>query len=148
MIAPMTRFRGFMMSVLCVAGLSTAAHAEKLNMAVGLWEMTGDMEMAGQKMPATKIEHCITKKDLDGTWWQELPKGMDCKIDQKVTAKTASWTMSCKMNGGGKMTSVGKMSYTRKSFKGTATMKMTIPNAGVQSGSMKMSGKYIGPCKK
>ena len=46
------------------------------------------------------------------------------------------------------MKTTGKVTYTKTSFTGSGTMSMNIPNAGAQKGSMTMSGKYLGPCKR
>jgi hypothetical protein len=143
----MGQTRGVVLGGILVCALAAPALANPVKMDTGLWEMTGEMEMMGQKMDSPKVQQCITKKDLDGTWWQDLPKDMQCKVDQKVTAKTVTWTTSCKMEGGGTMTMTGKVDYTRKSFKGSAKMTMNIPSAGEQKGTLKMAGKHIGPCK-
>ena len=124
----------------------SVSSADKIAMKQGLWEMTGDMEMGGQKMASPKIQQCITEKDLDGTWFQQLPPGMDCKTDQKVTATAVSWTLDCKQSGMTVKTQ-GKVNYTKTSFEGSATMKMTGQGMN-QTGSMTMQGKYLGACKK
>ena len=138
-----------MRNILVLLALAPSlSFADKIAMKQGLWEMTGDMEMGGQKMPSPKIQHCVTEKDLDGTWFQQLPPGMDCKTDQKVTASTVTWTLDCKMAGGGSVKTTGKVDYTKTKFSGSATMAMKIPNAGSQAGTMTMSGKYLGTCSK
>jgi len=133
----------FLVALVLVPSLSVA---DKIAMKQGLWEMTGDMEMGGQKMASPRIEQCITEKDLDGTWFQQLPPGMDCKADQKVTASTVTWTLDCKQSGM-TMKTAGKVNYTKTSFEGSATMKMNGQGMN-QTGSVKMQGKYLGACKK
>jgi hypothetical protein len=99
----------------------------------GLWEMSGAVDMGGMKTPS-KVQHCVTEKDLDGTWFNQMPG--ECTGDQKVTATTVTWALDCKMAGGqGSMKSTGKVAYTSTSFSGTATMEMKLPQAGSQTGS-------------
>jgi len=133
--------------LLLVLAVPLTAAADKLQMKLGLWEMTGDVELGGRKMASPAIQHCVTPKDLDTTWFQQLPAGMECHVDQKVTASTVTWTLDCKTSGGGTMKTTGNVRYTKTTFTGSAQMSMTIPNAGAQTGSMTMSGKYLGACK-
>jgi len=147
MFGVMKRSLGIVTALACAFAFAGTARAEKINMTEGLWEMTGELEMNGQKMANPAIQHCITKKDLVP---QTLPDSqvMKCKTDQKVTASTVNWTTSCTIDGGGLMKMVGEITYTGKKFSGLATMTMKIPNAGEQKSSLTMSGKYIGACKK
>jgi len=137
--------RKFLFAILFVP---TLASADKIQMKEGLWEMSGTVEMMGHKTEQPKMTHCVTSKDLDGTWFQQLPPG-DCKADQSVTSSTVTWTLDCKMGGGaGVMKTNGKVNYTKTSFEGTAKMEIEIPQAGKQKGNMTMQGKYLGACKK
>src|SRR5512138_694402 len=143
MFGAMKRSLAIVTTLACAFALAGTARAEKINMTEGLWEMTGELDMNGQKMASPAVQHCITKKDLVP---QAMPnmKGMKCKTDQGITASTVNWTTSCTMDGGGSMKVVGEVTYTGKTFSGSATMTMKIPNAGEQKSSMAMSGKYIG----
>ena len=128
--------------------LPATVHAEEtIQMKEGLWEMTGDMEMAGQKTASPTIQHCITKKDLAPTWGQEMP-GAKCKTDQKITGSSVTWNMSCALQGGASMKMTGKVTYTGKQFSGGANVVMKMDGMGEMKGSMTMSGRYIGACKK
>jgi hypothetical protein len=127
--------------------LTSAAVADKLDMKTGLWEMNAEIDMGHGKMPA-KTQHCITQKDLDGGWFEQRPPGAECKkAEQKVTASTMTWTIECKVQDA-TMKATGKVNYTKTTFEGSAQMEMNIPQAGKQKGTIKMSGKYLGSCKK
>lgn len=148
----MNALRTSVMMIACLAaGAGTAAADKKLDkvqMTEGMWEMTGTMTMAGQKMPATTTSQCITKKDLvPSGWMKDMPPNMKCDNTHSITASTVTWKMSCKMDGGATMKMDGKITYSGKRFTGSATVAMKIPQAGDQKGSMTMSGKYTGPCK-
>jgi hypothetical protein len=133
--------------LLLAAFVPASASADRIDMKTGLWEMTSEIDMGGGKMP-TKAQHCLTAKDIDGSWFATLQG--DCKGDQIVTATTVTWKLECKMQGStaARIESTGKVDYTKTKFSGSANMTMTIPGAGTQKGTVTMSGKYLGACKK
>lgn len=145
----MTQARRAVIALISVAAMCGLAHADKINMQEGLWEMTSTMNMGGQKMASPSSQHCITKKDLLPPGAIATPPGMKCQSSQKVTASTVTWSMDCTMDGGATTKIIGKITYTGKKFTGSASLTMNIPGAGgIQKGSMTMAGKYIGACKK
>ena len=133
--------------LLALVVFASPAAADKLDMKTGLWEMNAEIDMGNGKMPA-KTQHCITQKDLDGGWFEQRPPGAECKkAEQKVTASTMTWKLECNVEGA-TMKATGKVNYTKTTFEGGAEMEMNIPQAGKQKGTIKMSGKYLGACKK
>lgn len=129
----------------CLAAPAGAAHAEKINITPGNWEITGTMKMAGNEMAIPPMQQCITEKDLVPIGDQP---GMKCKTTQKVTASTVAWTTTCTLDGGGSMKGVGKVTYSGKEFSGSMAMTMNMPKTAEQKGTMTMAGKYVGPCTK
>lgn len=139
-------FRIFGVVLVCAAILLTASASEGMDMQEGEWEHTAEMVMEGMPslMPPTKTHGCLTKKDLV----PEGKKDKDCMVkDQKMSGNTVRWTVICKDKDG---TSEGKgvITYSGSSYKGTIKMTVTDKKGSTESMTMKMSGKYLGPCTK
>jgi hypothetical protein len=103
------------------------------------------MEGMNFTMPPTKITYCSTKEDL-------VPKNEEqdknCTMkDQKISGNTVSWHVICKDKDG---TSEGKgdITYAGSTYKGMLKMTMTEKKGSSHKMTMKMSGKFLGPCTK
>jgi len=115
-----------------------------VDMREGEWEHTSEMVMEGMPYtpPPTKIRRCITKEDL-------VPKGekdSNCTYkDQKISGNTVRWQAVCK-DKDGTTDMKGEITYSGNSYNGKMNMTMTHKGRAEQM-SMKMAGKYLGPCK-
>jgi hypothetical protein len=113
----------------------------------GLWEIMTKAEMKGvpMQMPATTVQQCITKD-------KPVPKSAsddyECKVkDYKVNGDTVTYKIECWGNGG-LMITEGKTTYKGNTFDGTSTTRIKAKGQPEMQMSNKISGKYIGPCKK
>ncbi|GAB4247267.1 MAG: hypothetical protein OHK0028_24550 [Deltaproteobacteria bacterium] len=144
--------------LLCTGEAATAA----VDMKEGEWEIVSEtsMSMGGMSMPGmtSKVTHCLTRED-------PVPaseKEKDCRMEKmKVSGNTVSWRVVCK-DGEGE----GEITYRGTSYKGTFRMKTTgggegtkrrpsrrraaegTDDDGPMTMTMKLSGKYLGPCPK
>jgi hypothetical protein len=146
----------FAFILLCAVG---TAHSAAVDMKDGEWEVTSEtsMTMGTMSMPSmsSKVTHCLTRDE-------PVPaseKEKDCKVvDQKVVGNTVSWRVVCKDGEGD-----GEITYRGTSYKGTFRMKMAEGGGTTKKGSsrkktaeggetmtmsVKLSGKYLGPCPK
>lgn len=140
--------RTFRTVLLCASFLPAASASEALDMQEGEWEFTTEMTMEGMpfSIPPTKDRQCLTKKDL-------VPKGEEdkdrnCVVkDQQVSGNTVKWTVICKDKDG---TSEGKgtITYSGSNYKGTMKMTQTDKRGNAETMTMKLSGRYLGPCSK
>lgn len=149
--------------------LATAASAvAAVDMREGEWEVVSEtsMAMGGMSMPGMthKVTHCLTRDDPVPTSENEK----ECKIEKvKISGNTVSWKMICK-DGEGE----GEITYRGTSYKGTFRMTMAgdgdapkktgkararskkkavdddAAGEGPMTMTMKLSGKYLGPCPK
>ncbi len=123
-----------------------AAPLYAVDMQEGEWETITEMVMEGMpfSMPPTKMRQCITKKDL-------VPKGEEDKNcvfkEQKATGNTVRWTVVCKDKDS---TSEGKgeIIYSGRNYRGSIQMTVTEKGSAPDRITMKISGKYLGPCTK
>ncbi len=113
----------------------------------GLWEITTKAEMKGVpvQMPATTVKQCITKD-------KPVPKSVsddyECKVkDYKVSGDTVTYKMEC-WGKEGLMITEGKTTYKGNTFDGSSTTKIKTKGQPEMQLANKISGKYIGPCKK
>jgi hypothetical protein len=116
----------------------------------GLWEITTKTEIQGMpgQMPATTTKQCITKNDIVPKP-EKQEKGQECKIkDQKVSGDTVTYTIECKDKGGTVLEVSGKTTYKGNVFDGTTNTTIKSKEQGTMQMTSKMSGKYVGPCKK
>ncbi len=144
---------------------ANAAHA--LDMREGEWEVVSEtsMTMGAMSMPstATKATYCLTREDP----YPEVENEKDCKVvDQKIVGNKVSWRIVCKDAEGD-----GEITYGGTTYKGTFRFRTTegvekpkkgtaksAPKARPKTGAeedeggepmsmtMKLSGKYLGPC--
>jgi uncharacterized protein DUF3617 len=125
-----------------------AGLAAPTEMQPGLWEITTTMEIQGmpQRMPAQKVRHCYTKKDIEEKN-PTIPQSQDknCQIkDYKVEDNMASWGMVC--TGENAMSASGTMTIGATAFSGT--MKSHSGEGGeAMDVTQTWSGKRVGDCK-
>ncbi|MBN1473876.1 MAG: DUF3617 domain-containing protein [Syntrophaceae bacterium] len=113
----------------------------------GLWEITTKVEMKGvpMQMPATTVKQCITK---DKAVPKSASEDYECKTkNYKVSGDTVTYSVEC-WGKGGLMITEGKTTYKGNTFDGTSTTKIKAKGQPEMQMSNKISGKYIGPCKK
>ncbi len=113
----------------------------------GLWEITTKVEMKGVpvQIPATTVRQCVTKNNPVP---QSTAKGYECKTkDYKVSGDTVTYMVECTGKKSAMLT-LGETTYKGNFFNGTSTT--TVKNFGQPDMQInnKISGKYIGPCKK
>jgi len=135
-------------AVFCVVPITSFA---EVNMQEGNWETTMEMKMEGMPgvMPpiVTKVQQCITKKDLVP---KTANKEQKCDIkSQKVLGNKVSWNMVC-VDKNGTMESQGEITYAGNSYQGVVKTKTTTKDrpGKPMTSSMKMMGKRFGPCAK
>jgi hypothetical protein len=132
-------------ALLTVALSWTALAQTQSPMRPGNWEVTMKMSMPGMEMPPMKQTHCVTP-DMVKDPQASIPKGPatgDCKMtDYKLTASTATYTMTCTKPQ--PMTMVGEMKYSGSdAYTGNVSMDMSG-----QKMSMTFDAKRIGECAK
>ncbi len=113
----------------------------------GLWEITTKVQMKGipTQIPATTVKQCITKNNPVP---QSGTKGYECKTkDYKVSGDTVTYTIGCTSKDSVVLTS-GKTTYNGDTFDGTSTTNIKTKGQPEMQMTNKISGKYIGPCKK
>lgn len=110
----------------------------------GQWETTTEMAMEGVSfaMPPTKTTHCVTKQD-------PVPKGerdKNCAVkEQTVTGNTVRWRIVC-TEGDTTSDGKGEMTYSGAGYRGTMLMTVTEKKGPPSRITLKMSGRYLGPC--
>jgi hypothetical protein len=132
------------LAVLFTLVLAAGARAE---IKEGLWEITTKVEMKGvpMQMPATTVKQCITK---DKAAPKSASEDYECKTkDYKVSGDTVTYSVEC-WGKGGLMITQGKTTYKGNTFDGASTTKIKAKGQPEIQMSNKISGKYIGPCKK
>jgi hypothetical protein len=113
----------------------------------GFWEITTKVEMKGvpAQIPATTVRQCVTKNNPVP---QSTAKGYECKTkDYKVSGDTVTYTIEC-WGKNSSMLTTGKTTYKVNTFDGTSTTTVKTKGQPEIQMTNKMSGKYIGPCKK
>jgi hypothetical protein len=134
---------------LCASFIFACAAAGMAEVKEGLWEMKMTTEMKGMpmKMPTTTSQTCITKNDMVPKPLSQGKQAQECKIkEQNVSGDTVTYAMECSDKTGMSGEMSGKMTYTGDTMEGSSTMKITSPAA--MEMTIKMSGKYLGACKK
>lgn len=132
------------LAVLFTLVWATGARAE---IKEGLWEIMTKAEMKGvpMQMPATTVKQCITK---DKAVPKSASEDYECKTKSyKVSGDTVTYSVEC-WGKGGLMITEGKTTYKGNTFDGTSTTKIKTKGQPEMQLSNKISGKYIGPCKK
>jgi hypothetical protein len=134
-------------SVIFTTLLSTGALAGGINMQPGLWEITGEAEMAGMpmKLPPQTTRQCYTEQDVARAE-NTVPKSNNgnCKISNyQLKGNTASWTIEC--SGQMAIRGTGTMTIEPTHYTGSMKSVMQGPN-----GTMEMTNRWkarrIGEC--
>jgi hypothetical protein len=128
-----------------------AADTSKLAMTEGQWEISGDVKMESgngmqQEAPAQPSKLCLSKKapvPVD----PKSPQGMKCSTKHTVTANDVAWTTTCQGNSSSSE-GTGTVTYAAKTFAGTSESTVKIKGGANIKISMKLSGKYLGACRK
>ncbi len=119
----------------------------------GMWENTIEMKMEipGMpfSMPATKFssKQCLTKKDAVPN---TADKEQKCDVkDYKVAGNKVTWKIKC-TDKQGTIEGEGEVTYSGASYSGNMKMKSSSTDKSAPSANMayKLSGKYLGECKK
>jgi hypothetical protein len=113
----------------------------------GLWEITTKVEMKGipAQMPATTVKQCITKSNPVP---QSDAKNYECKTkDHSVSGNTVTYIVECTGKNSAMLT-IGETTYKGNTFDGTSTTTVKTKGQPDMQINNKISGKYIGPCKK
>ena len=134
------KFKYFTLVLILMA--FTSAQAD-VDLHEGMWEITSKIEMSGVpvQIPDTTISQCISKEKI-------IPKtnkkvNEHCTIsEQKIEGNTVTWKMKC----AGKMKSQGSITYHGDTFEGLITSQIEIPNMGMMTMTIQMTGKRTGEC--
>jgi len=135
------KWKHFAMTLILTA--FTSAHAD-VNMQEGMWEISNRIEMSGipVQIPDTKISQCITKENIVPKTNKEVNKY--CTIsEQKIEGDTVTWKMKCT----NKMKSQGSITYSGDTFEGLITTQTEVPNMGMMTMSIQMTGRRTGECE-
>jgi len=131
-------------AVLLIAIFVADSAGAAVDLMEGEWETVTETVMEGIPftIPPTTITQCIDQKDL--VPGPEAPS--DCTFsDQKISGDTVRWKAVCK-DQEGKSKADGEITYAGKTYKGTMRMVQTDRRGKKASVSMKLSGRYLGPC--
>lgn len=134
------KFKYFALTLILMA--FTSAHAD-VDLHEGMWEITSKIEMSGipVQIPETKVSQCINKEKI-------IPKtnkkvNEHCTIsEQKIEGNTVTWKMNC----AGKMESQGSITYHGDTFEGLITTQTEVPNMGMMTMTIHLTGKRTGEC--
>jgi rare lipoprotein A (peptidoglycan hydrolase) len=134
------KFKYFVLTLILTA--FTSANAD-VDLHEGMWEITSKIEMSGipVQIPDTTISQCISKEKI-------IPKtnkkvNEHCTVsEQKIEGNTVTWKMKC----AGKMESQGSITYHGDTFEGLITSQTEIPNMGMMTMTIQMTGKRTGEC--
>jgi hypothetical protein len=135
-------------SLLLMSGLWAAAPAlADLSMKEGKWETTSETVMEGMpyQMPAQKIVHCVTTKDVVPVTGERRES---CKIlSQNIKGNTVTYKMKCADKEG--TTEIeGESTYADNgaSYKGNTSMRLTDKQGKTTNMKVKVAGRRIGEC--
>ena len=132
--------------LLCTALAAPTVGLADPAMQEGNWEVTMKMEMVGMPfpMPPTKVNQCVTKKDLVPDMSQ---RDQNCIVnDQKVTGDTLTWRMQCK-GAQGTMDGEGRIKYSGDTYEGEMQANMTDKSGKAMTIKYTMHGKHTGACQ-
>ncbi len=134
------KFKYFALALILTA--FTSAQAD-VDLHEGMWEITSKIEMSGipVQIPDTTISQCISKEKI-------IPKtnkkvNEHCTVsEQKIEGNTVTWKMKC----AGKMESQGSITYHGDTFEGLITNQTEIPDMGMMTMTIQLTGKRTGEC--
>jgi hypothetical protein len=136
--------RMVMAAVMLTATILAVSPVSAVDLVEGEWETITETMLEGMPfaMPAMTATQCLTKQDL-------LP-GKDEKngctfSEQKISGNTVHWKVTCKDR---EATSeiTGEITFAGKNYKGTTRVLLTDGNSQSTTMTMKLSGRYLGPC--
>ena len=127
----------------------------KGKMKEGLYDMSMSMEMSGfkgmpqgMKLPATNMQHCLTKKDIEEgsqTMLGQKDAQQKCEMkDFKMSGDTANYKMVC--SGQNPMEMETTMTFSGNNNKGVSKIKMN-QNGQAMTMTSNFESKYLGACK-
>lgn len=127
---------------MAIAILALPAFAANISMKPGKWKSTVSMVMSGEASsePRTEVE-CVTSEEIDNLHLmvEEIFEDDDCKMTEKYKVKgnTITWASKCSDD----ISSRWKLVVHAETYKGDGEVK-----TGETVITVKMSGKYLGPC--
>lgn len=131
-------FLGFFLIISCKK--ESSKEINQANFKEGLWKFKVKVEMKNIQIPEVQFESCLKKDDYIPTQQNEKSQ---CKVlQQSFDGKTAEWEFEC-TNQGITSKMVGKANYSNETMDGEITIIMNN-----QKIIQKISGNYIGECKK
>ena len=135
-------------SLIMVSGLWTAElWGAELDMKEGKWETTSETVMEGMpyQIPAQKVTHCVTKKDVVPMAGKQKE---NCKVlSQSIKGNTVTYKVRC-VDNEGTTELEGDSTYADSgaSYKGTSSMRVTDKQGKIINMKMKVAGRRIGEC--
>lgn len=137
----MKHFLGYLVLSITLL-LAFSAHAQQFPK--GKWEVTTQTIMPHimTPLPAHKDIICIDDKNRGKP---PIAVHESCEFfDYKIINNDASWQMKCK--GELKMNGAGRIIFSADSYKGSAIIKMKMPQSEPMEIDHTYSGKRIGDC--
>jgi len=134
------KFKYFALTLILMA--FTSAHAD-VDLHDGMWEITSKIEMSGipVQIPETKVSQCINKEKIIPKTDKKINKY--CTIsEQKIEGNTVTWKMECTNN----TESQGSITYHGDTFEGLITTKTEVPNMGMMTMTIQLTGRRTGEC--
>lgn len=122
--------------------LALSVHAQQ--MPNGKWEVVTQTIMPGvlTQLPAHKDIICVNDKNRGKP---PIAVHESCEFfDYKIVNNDASWQMRCK--GELNMNGAGRIIFSAESYKGSAIIKMKMPQSEPMEIDHTYSGKRIGDC--
>lgn len=133
-----------LISTLFFLATQTALAAKPGDLEDGLWELRAEVATNGTAMPPVVTKQCISKNDLVPA---AMPRTASCKSDVATAGDRVVWKMKCEITKGMEIEYDGWVRYDGATMRGVATTRTSGANlpAAVE-GTMKFTGKRIGPC--
>ncbi len=134
------KFKYFALTLILMA--FTSANAD-VDLHEGMWEITSKIEMSGipVQIPEMKVSQCISKENIIPETNKKVSE--HCTIsEQKIEGNTVTWKMNC----AGKMESQGSITYHGDTFEGLITTQTEVPNMGMMTMTIQLTGKRTGEC--
>lgn len=143
-----TMNKNLTLSITLMSGFASSAFAAPVNMREGNWEIETSMKMERMPfpMPPTRMMHCFTRKDLEGSSKTRSSEGgpekkKECEMKDITEKNTfASWKLACRDGTSGS----GEAAYKGDSY--SVNMKM-FDKKGREMIATSVNGKRIGNCK-
>lgn len=127
------------------------ADASAVNLTEGAWKITRVISLGSAhevtNVPATT--ECLTKQKLLPDAAPGWTAKVTCQGTPAITGADVTWSFSC-TNTTTTIEGNGALAFAGKTVTGTIKVSKTVTEAGGTSGVrglMKITGKYVGPCK-